>query len=813
MHGIITSAQPMVDPRSADMIGSMRIRWATALVLVCALAAQATSSDIDFKPSDDALTSLIERAVAAGMPDVRSAEVWQGQWTEDPAADFGGRPGWTRLHLHLRDGRWLMRGLFLRPSGYAAAMFIGPSKRIVDESIGDHIFGIGMNSPDGELDLLVAAGFEPAKQGYARSSEVDVTIPLRECGWTRPAPLLLPGQLRQRDGDSLSQSDERQGTAEELLRRRLHLLLLRMALLTEDVSDRTGIIDASLVILEPSERKIRAAGVERLLHYKHSTGTSVGDRLSRWSDRLARMDIRDASHETDGLPWSPSDVDDLVDCAADTRPSNWIDDQDIPRTVGDNALRALAWLWGTDPRLLIERDGLAPWTDSEREATSSALSSWWRPWRGKALIDAILGDSTRLHLAWTTRLAVAIDQRDRPRLCHAITQYWGGLSADQRDALPVDGVEDILASLGDDPELDRLALSWPVSGPLERTLALWHELRGDPEPLTAHLRSQLLNRTIPGVDRYRYQDEDSLAILHVTMHRNDQQRCDLLLDAYRSPTDSRAWNLAHAVAVAARRGFRYGGETPLLDSRFADFYGDDRLVLLQIYAGLNDERPAPAERTYFRRGLPVPEAADLRICDDVAASRSQDELEGLVTPPFDPNASIQDRDMTLRHLREALRPRVAAALAATGLKATLPDIEAAAFPEWWRLRLAAAQPEGAAIALLITNTQTCPPCRALQQEVLSQPPWEDLSRQLPLIEFDGATMSVEQFESQVPFLSGIYGGSGMPFFIILSRDGRSIDTRIPYEPGHPNEFLEACRQRISKISVEAQESSPARPPR
>lgn len=76
----------------------------------------------------------LQTATDAGMPDVRGATFWQGTWSQEPDEDHHPRAdllGFNDLHLHLRDGRWLMRGIYLRPAADPTLM-LKPGFSLID---------------------------------------------------------------------------------------------------------------------------------------------------------------------------------------------------------------------------------------------------------------------------------------------------------------------------------------------------------------------------------------------------------------------------------------------------------------------------------------------------------------------------------------------------------------------------------------------------------------------------------------------------------------------------------------------------------
>ena len=78
------------------------------------------------------------------------------------------------------------------------------------------------------------------------------------------------------------------------------------------------------------------------------------------------------------------DLDQLVAHLGNAEPSRF---QDFggTRTVGDNALRAMAAVLGEDPRGAVGRDVQAPWNEAERLATAKALQAWWTNHRDEVI--------------------------------------------------------------------------------------------------------------------------------------------------------------------------------------------------------------------------------------------------------------------------------------------------------------------------------------------------------------------------------------------------------------------------------------------
>jgi hypothetical protein len=75
-----------------------------------------------------------------------------------------------------------------------------------------------------------------------------------------------------------------------------------------------------------------------------------------------------------------ADLDALVALLADERPSRFFEFSG-PRTVGDNAWRAVAELLKGDPRTLAGYPTDKAWTAAERKAATGAVQKWWKEHR------------------------------------------------------------------------------------------------------------------------------------------------------------------------------------------------------------------------------------------------------------------------------------------------------------------------------------------------------------------------------------------------------------------------------------------------
>jgi hypothetical protein len=236
----------------------------------------------------------------------------------------------------------------------------------------------------------------------------------------------------------------------------------------------------------PAQAPADADLATRLQFWQPASGRDGddGDTLPD-ADQLAQLPAEIQAHFRTLLAkragWKPSasDAPALLDLLSDSRPSRWIDYQS-PRTVGDNALRALTSIVGFDPRLLIGRDTAAPWTADERQATAEGLRAWWRTLGSTPLGEGLLAAIDSLPLGAVTRLIASRPADARGALFDRVAASWQG------KAQPTVEAQDLAAFLtlaGDNAAIATQVGAWPVAGPLRPLLAVWHDRHGRPAPL------------------------------------------------------------------------------------------------------------------------------------------------------------------------------------------------------------------------------------------------------------------------------------------------------------------------------------------
>lgn len=174
------------------------------------------------------------------------------------------------------------------------------------------------------------------------------------------------------------------------------------------------------------------------------------------------------------------DLDALVALAADARPSRWIDGG-LARTLGDNALRAVAWLLREDPRDLAGRPTDAPWSTAERNAVATGLARWWAEHRGRGVAALRAEAVVRKPLALALLLVQSEpDEGRKAGLAAALGRRWGELPPRPRDA--ADCLGELAAFLAEHRALPELATGlarWRRVPATAALIACWQALGGD----------------------------------------------------------------------------------------------------------------------------------------------------------------------------------------------------------------------------------------------------------------------------------------------------------------------------------------------
>lgn len=174
-----------------------------------------------------------------------------------------------------------------------------------------------------------------------------------------------------------------------------------------------------------------------------------------------------------------ADADGLVVILNDRRPSRWVD-RGSARSLGDNALRALAHLLQEDPRVLAGRNPDVAWTDAERAASAKAISVWWSSQGG--MVGFIEKSLPELALSRALTLIAQQSPADQRRLHAALGRAWTlRQPADEEIEAAIAAFSSFLVSAQASPEVKVAISGWtPSRSPLvAQAIACWKALGGD----------------------------------------------------------------------------------------------------------------------------------------------------------------------------------------------------------------------------------------------------------------------------------------------------------------------------------------------
>jgi hypothetical protein len=150
-------------------------------------------------------------------------------------------------------------------------------------------------------------------------------------------------------------------------------------------------------MLDPKDPQGHKARVEALLAGAKlpvtvAANADVATRLASWEARPRQPKMKvtgggnsmQTTFEAPPPAYAPDkkDLDALVALLGDDRPSRFWDFCG-PRSLGDNAWRALATLLEKDPRALAGVATEKPWTTAERKSCAAALQRWWKEHRAE----------------------------------------------------------------------------------------------------------------------------------------------------------------------------------------------------------------------------------------------------------------------------------------------------------------------------------------------------------------------------------------------------------------------------------------------
>lgn len=404
------------------------------------------------------------------------------------------------------------------------------------------------------------------------------------------------------------------------------------------------------------------------LHVREDCWPSIPDdereNLSAIADRLADV-------------FQPQDADPLVALSADLRTSRAVDGTH-PRTIGDQALRALSSIWKVDPRHLIGRDDQAPWTDAERSATAAALQAWWATNRQHPIEDLIIEALPRLCHHDLIRCLRTWPAAHRERLLAALAVRWRLRPADDAE---LHDLAAILAIAAEDAVMRSVIDTWPIDGSFHRRLLLaaWHVQQGRTGPLMT-LADQYLDPGLPKRSQYRL--GSLMPILEVVPGPDLLHRLLAACDAPFAPPMERVFlrqigygarhqettpasRFLHAVRRVSQVWQQDHGHPRLLGTALGD------AVFWHLLA---DQRLAPD---------PNEEHPGDRICDRAAAQAGEREWAEPDGRPiedwddalqFDVARPIAERDAAIARIRTGLGSLITAKLRAAGLGAMIREL-------------------------------------------------------------------------------------------------------------------------------------------
>jgi len=364
-----------------------------------------------------ACLAALAEAHRLGFPDLSGAKVILSQLKFKSHAKTG-----YCAHLHLADGSWLIEetvpmpqesvvdpGVEITPHEAEQTDTDKPSVYLPPQAQsrlrGKHRISY-FSDNDSELGLAEIAWW---RSGADPDGQTVVSAILRNAvsAQDRGTSLHLMGG---RGNGTSVQAGEIQVPAMGTGMRRILSAWFRAQIITaksDDEAERWK--DAALAICAPEDRALVRGVVERL-RQRASLSTSI-DENAPLAERLMAWrgdEIDQATWTTLRAPPVPARREDtgaLIDLIGDDRVCRWIDAMWTPRTIGDNALRALFDIWSIDWRWLTTEDPavkpllprppgvpgeeLSPygdtwvwdrgiWTDGMRHACAASLASWWK---------------------------------------------------------------------------------------------------------------------------------------------------------------------------------------------------------------------------------------------------------------------------------------------------------------------------------------------------------------------------------------------------------------------------------------------------
>ena len=395
----------------------------------------------------------------------------------------------------------------------------------------------------------------------------------------------------------------------------------------------------------------------------------------------------------------------LIALVGDTGASRWLDhaaswssqDQPEPRTVGENALRILAWLLAADPRVLLGRDPAEPWSPTAQADTAVTLQSWWRGHADQSLATALaqtLPDITDAGAAG--RLVCAQPAAERAPLIAALVAQW---HAHPPLAASPESLAEALVALDGESSVAEVVQALPVSGAQRVVLAAWHACHGEQRHLDQLLEEVLAAGGAPAVvadEPAAGQLIDAKVVLMLALRYPSEHRVARLLSAAAGPLTSTATCQVldatfTAPVTADPVDVLLGAASCAVPGR-----ADEALQMVLQLAALGDQRRLPPGMfkadgdhallavgigelhvTLRTRGAAVVLPADVRVCDAMAVVGTGDHrgwgLGGAKDPlsDFDITQPLATREAKLVELRQLARDVAVKALEQAKLPCTL----------------------------------------------------------------------------------------------------------------------------------------------
>ena len=660
----------------------------------------------------DACRQAVEAARVLGFPDLTGAEVTTGELV-------AGNGTWFGPHLHLQDGSWLADGILPMPAGSVRQ---GGSPMKPDDGSA-HVATVRLSAADAARvaanDRLGSCGEHAGFAGYAGIAwwlsgldpdgrTIIASAAAAEVGDAdRPGrmPIAVMGHTQSGEGPTVAMPDPT--TA---VRRTCSRWFRERARLAADDAEAERWASAARSILTEADRSEIGVTVDALVAVRRITvprpTAPLDARLAAWPDQ--GRDQRRGTWEAQAppVPASLTDLDGLIALLSDERPSRWID-QGIPRSIGDNALRAIAELTGVDWRWLVLDDpavaavaapiksGIGeqqrwhrwPWSHAQRQAVATALAAWWSAHRSQGPVTAVAGVIARMPMVqWDDLLQHIPDRFVDATTGAAVAQRiaaWRMPAGDTGPMMADPPWTVIRACLRwhGDPAVTAAIGGWPVAPWRDRLLRLRAQLGGG-TAYDADLESFCAGRSgmpADGGGNWDWQECINPAFnLGLWAHEPTTARLTALRGCLAGSLDE-----GTALWMVARIGYGrldvcggWDGTDRFTAGKTAPYAIPAALAL----AALEDRRPIPAARlkrlaeacTYDRE---IATMRDLRVCDVIAYRVLQGHQRlGLSRMPDGAGsadswiaADREARDLRIAVLRGALAPVVADHLIDAGI--------------------------------------------------------------------------------------------------------------------------------------------------